>query len=791
MNDSFDAEVFDIDDGFDTPIKRMKLEEEVDCYDLDDDSDQESLEPAPAATSVLERALSELYGIKNLIGPQESRRMRAIEALEDFIRPASLPTHQAPVTQPSAVLAKTQTQRRTAAKDMSPALAEEQLSDVEMLSAPPSPDPTRGTPGSGRGKAVSRSVGAFLSPCSVSHAVSIALPDALEDLIRAQASLPLGPASSSGFTNPPRPLPTYGHRAPSPEPIEDASTQEDVDPIEEITLDDMAPVQGNRRDHGAARVGPWTATKDASHTPARPFGRATAPMLDDSVVERIHTTLRSRFAMAAFRPYQKEAVWAAVAGKDVFVILPTGSGKSLTYQLPAVIAPGLTVVVSPLISLIIDQVAHLAAWGIPAVHFSGPRPTHHPTDLLPGADGAVPYKVCYVTPEKIVQSRRLIQIFEQLHKDGLLDRFVIDEAHCVSNWGHDFRQDYIELAKLRQSYPDVPITALTATAAPRTKQQVIDILQLRPDFTDIEGPLYRDNLVFSVVPAETSSAMAVHQQAARMVQLRFRGMCGIIYCMSKNETTKAADSLAAVGIHALPYHAGLEAAERDRVQGEWSGGRIKVVCATTAFGMGIDRPDVRFVIHVGMALSVAGYYQAAGRAGRDGKTAECISLFRWKSKAIPEMVLNAAHSMDDGKRQHLYETLWFMADTVCCRNEMMLRHFGHDRHFQCGKCDNCKREKSDLRSIPPDTHLGIQTSLYRAVRGNDGQWTVPQLLKAMPGLCNKLKALSPPVRMLAIIYALRHGFISEVAANARVRLRPGREPTAVSELQYDRQVPLW
>ncbi len=362
-------------------------------------------------------------------------------------------------------------------------------------------------------------------------------------------------------------------------------------------------------------------------------------------------------------------------------------------------------------------------------------------------------------------------------------------GNCVSAWGHDFRHDYMELAKLQTSYPGVPLTALTATAAPRTKANVLEILGMRPDYVDIEGPLYRENLVFSVIKAEADP----HGQAAGIVRARFRGARGIIYCMSKAEAEKAADAVTSVGLRARAYHAGMRPEARDAVQKAWGDGATDVVCATTAFGMGIDRPDVRFVLHVGMSASIAAYYQAAGRAGRDGAPAECIVLFKWSQKTIMELVLQAGHSAADIKRRHLYEAIWYAFNTVMCRNEIMLRHFGYDASFRCGKCDNCTRQGGAFE-ISGDTLSGLLRTVFLVVKAHDGQFTFTQLLKQLPQTSAVFKKLTPRVRMWVFVTALRTGVISEavesVGRGQKVRVHYGELPNGpMAALTWSKQLP--
>ncbi|KAG5175756.1 P-loop containing nucleoside triphosphate hydrolase protein [Tribonema minus] len=363
------------------------------------------------------------------------------------------------------------------------------------------------------------------------------------------------------------------------------------------------------------------------------------------------------FGHNTFRDDQRAVMATTLRGRDAFVIMPTGGGKSLCYQLPACLSKGVTVVVSPLLALIEDQVSALVSnphcGGIPAAALTSataPVMSHQiHQDLLRCESGVEPVlKLLYVTPERVAKSGRFFDVMRSLDEQGMLARFVIDEAHCVSQWGHDFRQDYLKLGVLKQTFPHVPTLAVTATATPKVRADVIKSLKLN-NVQQFIGGFDRPNLFFKVVKKPDKGkeqcelvAEYIMEQNERARQRGGPGApdaCGIVYCMTRKvrqrspssgpqDSESMSDYLESVGISADFYHAGQTAPQRRLVQAAWTAGIVKVLCATIACGMGIDVANVRFVVHASVAKSVEGYYQEAGRAGRDGEPAECIVFFR-------------------------------------------------------------------------------------------------------------------------------------------------------------------
>ncbi len=405
-------------------------------------------------------------------------------------------------------------------------------------------------------------------------------------------------------------------------------------------------------------------------------------MLDDTETDSApapEAVLHRVFGFPAFRGLQKQAVDAVVAGRDALVLMPTGGGKSVCYQVPALVRPGTALVISPLIALMDDQIAALRQLGVSAGALHSelePAEASRVSNLL--ERGAL--DLLYVSPERLLSPGTL----ERLRR-RTLSLIAIDEAHCVSAWGHEFRPEYRELRRLSQLFPGVPRVALTATADPRTRDDILAALDMR-DAQVFAASFHRPNLHITAEPktGETTQLLAFLKAHAKEA--------GIVYCGSRAKTERTAAKLQEKGFTALPFHAGLSPIEKRAALARFRSGEAVVMVATIAFGMGIDRPDVRFVVHLDMPDSPEGYYQQIGRAGRDGERADLLLLYGGEdfSRARYWLSQSNAPEAQQAVMRHRLESMIGLAEATSCRTRTLLACFGEELDQPCGHCDACR-----------------------------------------------------------------------------------------------------
>lgn len=389
------------------------------------------------------------------------------------------------------------------------------------------------------------------------------------------------------------------------------------------------------------------------------------------------SVLNSVFGYQSFRKGQEEVINAALNGQDALVVMATGNGKSLCYQIPALCFDGLTLVISPLISLMKDQVDQLQANGIEA-DFLNSSQTPEQQQQVQNKLISGQLKLLYVSPEKVMTNS-----FFQLISYSKVSFIAIDEAHCISQWGHDFRPEYTQLGGLKSSFPHAPIMALTATADYATRQDILTHLKLNNPHKYI-GSFDRPNIRYTL--EEKFKPM---EQLTRFV-LAQKGKSGIVYCNSRSKVERIAESLLNKGVSAAAYHAGMETAQRERVQQDFQRDNVQVVVATIAFGMGINKSNVRFVAHFDLPRSIESYYQETGRAGRDDLPAEAVLFYEPADYAwLQKILLEKPETPQRQIEQHKLEAIGEFAESQTCRRLVLLNYFGEHRQTPCNNCDIC------------------------------------------------------------------------------------------------------
>ena len=398
--------------------------------------------------------------------------------------------------------------------------------------------------------------------------------------------------------------------------------------------------------------------------------------------------LHEVFGYESFRPLQGDIIREVSEGRDALVLMPTGGGKSLCYQVPALVRSGTAIVISPLIALMQDQVAALKELGVRAaflnstMDFEQARATEYA--LMTGE-----LDLLYCAPERLIQPRTI-----QLLHDASISLFAIDEAHCVSQWGHDFRSDYLQLSMLAEQFPGIPRIALTATADERTRKEIAERLSLTEARHFVSG-FDRPNIQYRIAPK-----INANKQLLDFIKAEHEGDCGIVYCLSRNKVDATAKTLAQKGYTALPYHAGLSSEQRAHHQERFLREDGVIIVATIAFGMGIDKPDVRFVAHLDLPKSLEAYYQETGRAGRDGKPSTAWMVYGLQDVIKLRQMLESSQGNDHFKRveRQKLDAMLGLCEVTSCRRQVLLRYFGDELEQPCGNCDTCLN--------PPETWDG-------------------------------------------------------------------------------------
>ncbi|KAH7577434.1 hypothetical protein JRO89_XS01G0250300 [Xanthoceras sorbifolium] len=459
------------------------------------------------------------------------------------------------------------------------------------------------------------------------------------------------------------------------------------------------------------------------------------------------------FGISKYRANQREIINAIMSGRDVLVIMAAGGGKSLCYQLPAILRDGVALVVSPLLSLIQDQVMCMAALGIPAYKLTSTTSKENEKFIYKSLEkGEGELKILYVTPEKISKSKRFMSKLEKCHHAGRLSLISIDEAHCCSQWGHDFRPDYKNLGILKTQFPDVPLVALTATATQKVQNDLMEMLHISKCIKFV-STINRPNLFYTVREKSSVGKVVIDEVAEFIRESYPNNESGIVYCFSRKECEQVAHDLRERGISADHYHADMDVNAREKVHMRWSKNKLQVIVGTVAFGMGINKPDesrleldrkivelpvVRFVIHHSLSKSVETYYQESGRAGRDGLPSECLLFFR--PADVPRQSSMVFYEYSG--LQNLYDIVRYCQSRKQCRRSTFFWHFAEPLQDCNGMCDNCAFS-SEVKELDASRPAKFVVSLLQDMQENDQRLTMLQLVDKLK---NKQKELGADLK---------------------------------------------
>ncbi len=436
----------------------------------------------------------------------------------------------------------------------------------------------------------------------------------------------------------------------------------------------------------------------------------------DETTTDVHQILKNTYGYTDFRGQQEEIINHVLHGKNAMVIMPTGGGKSICYQIPAIVKDGLTIVISPLIALMEDQVVSLQQMGVEAAYLHSGMSAAQRQELHQKLD-ANQLKLLYTAPESFVQDRflRYLSSFE-------ISLFAIDEAHCISVWGNDFRPEYTKLKLIRERFADVPIIALTATADEATRQDIMQQLGIA-DAKLFLSSFERNNLMI------TAQAGIDRINRIERFLSKYKDESGIVYCLSRKSTEDVASKLKDRGFSAAYYHAGMDSTSRSRIQTRFQNDEIKIVCATIAFGMGIDKSNVRFVVHYNLPKNIESFYQEIGRAGRDGLPSETLLFYSWADHTRLKSFIEDSPGNEDFKdvQNAKLDRMWEFANAAVCRTNMILSYFGEYKNKKCGHCDNCL--------YPPEVIEGtiLTQKALSAIYRTKQQVNIHQLLDVLKG----------------------------------------------------------